>query len=232
MDIKQLAESILQEQQENQAIITEIFKTGSSVFNLNRNTDKDYVVICKNFGQRKRRSIVTVEGIKYDILFFDELAYKASLDFNNTSYVNNDTKIFNYFSDDKLRPETIIYGDSKIRWSMLEHKKEYLEFIRNRFQSSRYNILKDPWKIGKTLVHYYIILKMYEDNKVELTDEILHNIELFYNLSPQCAPFIDWIKSKLLDSPEPYVVEGIPPIPQEDAGVVTPPVPITESSEQ
>lgn len=232
MDIKEIAESLLQQQEENEAVILEIFMTGSNVFELDRDTDKDYVVICDKFGQRRRRIITTIDGVKYDVLFLDKKATIAALDFNNKIYIDKgyDNKLYNYFYDEQFRRK--IYGDSGIQWSVLEHKKEYMSFVRDKMTKSNYHVLKDPWVLGKFFVHYYMILKIFENNSVEMTEQMKNDIKLLYGRTEQAGPIIQWIISKLLESPEPYVVEGVPPVPQEDVGVVPPPVPITESSEQ
>jgi hypothetical protein len=195
MNIKEIAERLLVEQKEDNAIILEIFQTGSNVFGVKRKKDDDYVVICENYGQRKRREIVIENDIKYDILIMDKKAVEASLDFDNYVYIQNDIKLFSYFYDVSIRK--IIYGNSNLNWSMLDHKAKYIAYIKNKFASTKYHILPSPWKFGKHLVHYYVILKIYENNKAELTDQMLLDIKALYDTTEASMPIIDWIMLNL-----------------------------------
>jgi hypothetical protein len=194
MDIKALAELILDRQKEKDATIIEIFKTGSQIF-LDRKKDYDFVIICKNYNQRRTREVVEENGLKYDIIIIDENAVKASMDFNNLFYVHKDIKLFNYLFEKNIRQT--IYGNFELDWSMLQHKEDYLGFIKERFNKTNYDILKDPWRVGKSFVHYYVILKIYENNKVELTEEIINNVSLLYGSTIEAKPIIDWIFNKL-----------------------------------
>lgn len=112
MNIKEIAEKLLIEQKEVNAIILEIFQTGSNVFGVQREKDDDYVIICENYGQRKRRELVIENDIKYDILIMDKKAIEASLDFDDYVYIQNDVKLFSYFYDVSIRKT--VYGNSNL----------------------------------------------------------------------------------------------------------------------
>jgi hypothetical protein len=73
---------------------------------------------------------------------------------------------------------------------MLEHKKEYFDYIKERY--NRFNLLKlgNVWKIGKVFVHYYIILNILKNNKVEITPQMKFDIDLFYSRSANAEPLI------------------------------------------
>jgi hypothetical protein len=189
MNIKQLAENLLIKQKEDNAVILEIFQTGSNVFNLGREKDNDYVIICENYGQRKRREFVLDNNIKYDILIMDKKAVLASLDFDDYIYIQNDIKLFSYFYDDNIRKT--VYGNANLNWSMLNHKEKYIKYIKDRFATTKYHILPDPWRLGKHLVHYYVVLKIYENNKAELTEQILLDIETLYSGTEVSMPIIE-----------------------------------------
>jgi hypothetical protein len=195
MFIKDLAQRLLTEQKEDTAVILEIFQTGSNVFGVGRIKDDDYVVICENYGQRKRRTVVFENNVKYDVLIMDIKAIKASLDFDDYIYIPNDVKLFSYFYDISIRKT--IYGNSNLNWSMLNHKAKYLDYIKKRFASTKYTVLVEPWKFGKHLVHYYAILKIYENDKVELTEEMLSEIKILYDSTEAGKPIIDWVFNKL-----------------------------------
>jgi hypothetical protein len=230
MDIKQLAESLLMQQQESNAVILEIFQTGSNVFNAGRTNDNDFVVICQNYGQRKRRDFIIQDGVKYDILIMDINAVKASLDFDNTTYVYQDVKLYSYFYDIGIRKT--IYGNSNLGWLMLDHKLKYINYIKNKYNSSNYHLLKDPWRVGKGFVHYYTVLKIYENNKAELTEQMLLDIKTLYGSTEAANPIIEWTIAKLKEPVESYVVEGIPPVTEEDIANGNIPFPITEPNNE
>lgn len=186
---------MLVSQKETEATILEIFVTGSRVF-LERNTDQDFVAICRNYKQRRTRRSFERGGIVYDIVIIDETAVSASFDFSDLFYVPKEIKFFNYMFDKNIRKT--VYGGVELNWSMLDHKQEYLAFIKDRFNNkSNLGILKDPWRMGKSFVHYYTILKIYENNKVEITEEMLNNITLLYGGTEEAKPVIDWVFAKM-----------------------------------
>jgi hypothetical protein len=200
MNIKELAQRLLTEQRENTAVILEIFQTGSNVFNVGRKKDDDYVVICENYGQRKRRQIVIENEIKYDILIMDKKAVEASLDFDDYIYIQNDIKLFSYFYDVSIRKT--IDGNSNLNWSMLSYKTKYINYAKDRFATTNYGLLVEPWKFGKHLVHYYNILKIYENNKAELNEQMLLDIKTLYGGTEEALPIIEWIIAKMKEPKE------------------------------
>ena len=195
MEIKQIAEQELVKQVELNATILEIFITGSKLF-LDRNTDYDYVVICENFQQRRRKIIVTIENKKYDFVFIDKTALPYLFDFDNIEYLHPRIKFFNYLFDAGIRKT--IYGGYDVGWSMLDHKEKYLEHIKHYYLDvARMPIHKNRWKFGKMLVHYYIILSIYNNNKAEITEEMLQDIRLLYSNVIESEQIITWIDEQM-----------------------------------
>jgi hypothetical protein len=195
MEIKEIAETILQEQQETSASILEIFMTGSNVFSMNRNVDNDYVVICENYGQRKRRTFITIDDVKYDILIMDINAVKASLDFDDNDYIPQDIKLYSYFYDTAIRKT--VYGQSDLDWSMLNFKTKYLNYIKNFYKEKKYDSVKEPWKYGKKFVHFYVVLKIFENNKPEITEDMLINIKKLYDSTEDSKEIIEWVITEI-----------------------------------
>ena len=187
MLIKEIVDKILEEQKETNAEILEIFKTGSQVLS-STNGDKDFVVICKNYTKNRTKQIINKDNINYDIIIIDEKAMYSCLDFKDTSLVHKDVKFFNYFFEKNIR-ETV-YGGIDIKWSMLEHKEEYIDYIKEKFNRVRLLNINNVWKIGKLFVHYYIVLNILKNNKVEITPQMKFDIELFYSRSPKSEPLI------------------------------------------
>ena len=195
MEIKEISETILQEQQETSASILEIFMTGSNVFSMNRNVDNDYVVICENYGQRKRRTFITIDDAKYDILIMDINAVKASLDFDDNDYIPQDIKLYSYFYDTAIRKT--VYGQSDLDWSMLNFKTKYLNYIKNFYKEKKYDSVKEPWKYGKQFVHFYVVLKIFENNKPEITEDMLINIKKLYDSTEGSKEIIEWVITEI-----------------------------------
>jgi hypothetical protein len=196
MTVKEIAEDILLKEKELEAIILEIFETGSQLF-VERDNDLDYVVICKNYKQRRKKNVIQVDGIIYDILFIDELAVYATLDFDELYYVNKEVKIFNYFYEKNIRKT--VYGNFDIKWNMLDHKEKYLTYIKDRYiNKSQMPIHKNRWKIGKAFIPYYIILSIYKNNKVEITDLMLKDIKQLYSRTEESESIISWIDANII----------------------------------
>jgi hypothetical protein len=187
MLIKEIVDKILEEQKETNAEILEIFKTGSQVLT-SINGDKDFVVVCKNYTKNRTKQIVNRDNINYDIIIIDEKAMYSCLDFGDTSLVHKDVKFFNYFFEKNIR-ETV-YGGIDINWSMLEHKEEYLNYIKERYKRTNLLNIKNVYKIGKVFVHYYIVLTILNNNKVEITPKMKLDIDLFYSRSANAEPLI------------------------------------------
>ena len=187
MLIKEIVDEILKEQKETNAEILEIFKTGSQVLS-STNGDKDFVVICKNYTKNRTKQIVNRDNINHDIIIIDEKAMYSCLDFKDTSLVHKDVKFFNYFFEKNIR-ETV-YGGIDIKWSMLEHKEEYIKYIKEKYRRVRLLNINNIWKIGKVFVHYYIVLNILKNNKVEITPQMKFDIDLFYSRSANAEPLI------------------------------------------
>jgi hypothetical protein len=195
MTLKEIAEDILLKEKELEATILEIFETGSQLF-VERNNDLDYVVVCKNYKQRRKKNLIQVDGITYDILFIDELAVYATLDFDELYYVNEKVKIYNYFWEKNIRKT--IYGSFDIKWNMLDHKDKYLAYIKDRYNKAQMSIHKDKWKLGKIFLPYYIILSIYKNNKVEITDDMLKDIIQLYSKTEESISIISWIDANII----------------------------------
>jgi hypothetical protein len=195
MTLKEIAYDILLKEKEIDAVILEIFETGSQLF-LQRETDLDYVVICRSYKQRRKKNVLELDGKKYDILFIDEIAVAAALDFDEIYYVNKEVKIFNYYFERNIRKT--VYGDFNINWSMLDHKDKYLAYIKDRYlNKSQMPRHINRWKMGKSFVPYYIILNIYKNNKVEVTPTMLADIQQLYSRNEASESIIEWIDQEI-----------------------------------
>jgi hypothetical protein len=195
MKLKEIAEDILLREKELEATVLEIFETGSQLF-LDRETDLDYVVVCKNYKQRRKKNVLQIDDKIYDILFIDEVAVFAALNFDELYYVNKEVKIFNYYFERNIRKT--IYGNFDIQWNMLEHKQKYLNYIKDRYiNKSQMPKHKNRWKIGKSFVPYYIILNIYKNNKVEITEPMLNDIKQLYSRTEESESIISWIDNEI-----------------------------------
>jgi len=190
MNIKEIVQEILNDWQEEGTIL-EISKTGSQI-NRDDPNDLDYLIVCDQFEQRARKYVVEIEGQVYDLMFRSLLSLKKQLDFTDTGYVHKGHEIYNYCFPIRER----VYGSLNYEWDMLSHEQEYIEHIKNKYMNT-VGQLKVKTNYTKPFVHYYIILKMFENQKLEITPEMKKNIEILYNSGPESAQIIDWIEIKL-----------------------------------
>jgi hypothetical protein len=81
---------------------------------------------------------------------------------------------------------------------MLEHKQKYLNYIKDRYiNKSQMPKHKNRWKIGKSFVPYYIILNIYKNNKVEITELMLNDIKQLYSRTEESESIISWIDNEI-----------------------------------
>jgi len=171
---------VIQDQKETNATILAIFLIGFNFF-FEKNTDKEYIVICKNYAQRMNKKVVQQDGIKHDFLILDEEAAKALLNFNEHNYINK-IKTFNWFLDKSLRKP--LYGNWEYQWDVLEHKEAYKTYMKD-ILFNRYNVdelvkKQKLYYLGKDMVDFYILSQIYKNNKVEITPEMIETIKVLY----------------------------------------------------
>ena len=160
LDIKSFTEDLLLKMSEDTAIL-EIYEVGSQLFRENP-SDLDFVVLCKNFSQKFIMKKISFEGLSYDITIMDKYALISQLDFNSRHFVPYNLKLSNY----KYAINKTIYGKSFINWNMLEHQEDYVNYL-----IDHYNVYtgmkagRPAVESGKLYVHYYIVLKIYENKK-------------------------------------------------------------------
>ena len=63
---------------------------------------------------------------------------------------------------------------------MLDYKQSYLEYIKLKYEKTLKRTINRT-KGTKAFVHFYIILKIYENNKIEITPEMLQDIRTLYD---------------------------------------------------
>lgn len=180
MDLIQALKDKLIELNYSEAVITSASYVGSSVL-VNDYADVDIKVVCKNLPLDFRRVIIVLEEAKYDVLFMEEGYFNKCLNFENSIITN---QLYNYF----YSLDNTFYGEPTI-FDMFAHRDKYLNLIKEHY-STRYSINKLRPSIGKTFVHYYIILKMYENNSTEITEEIKRDIAMLYSGNEECLGLI------------------------------------------
>ena len=90
----------------------------------------------------------------------------------------------------------VIYGGVDLNWNMFEHQLEYMAYL-NQHHIDTLGKSKVKYKYGKYYVHFYVIIKMFENNNTAITETMLADILTLYNATTECNPLIDWIISKL-----------------------------------
>lgn len=171
--------------------ILAIFETGSQLFrDIDKVNDIDYTVVCNNYKPKRTKNIFKIENKTYDIIVYDESFYIDILNFRKNGI--RQVMIYNYF----LKINKVMYGSWDYEWDMFSHKEEYLKFLKEEYISTIGKRVNRS-KVTKHWVHYYIIVKMYENNSIELTEEMIKDINNLYDSSGNHYELIDYIEEKL-----------------------------------
>ena len=197
MNIKEYIEDILVLQEETDAVILEISKIGSQLFRSNP-TDLDYIITCRDYTQRIGWHQIKEDGILYDFFILDVDTIASQQNFEDIDYINMDIKLYAYTSQVK----EIIYGGYTNEWNMFDHEKEYKQYIKKRYtNTSEKTIVRGTgYRPGKFYVHYYIILKIYENKVAEINEDMIKDVRLLYTSHGEDRNIIiDWVISKLND---------------------------------
>lgn len=192
MDIEKTVNDILLSESENASVL-EISKVGSQLFQ-DRVGDYDYFVILDGFSKYKKFYKRFENDIKYDFIFTDKKAFYDQLDFNKSDLVDPRHKIYNYFHTIKV----VLSGSHDFSWDMFSHQEEYMNFLRNRYLNT---IAKVPNKrvFSKLFVHFYLVLKMFDNGSSEITQEMSNAIRCLYNSTVEAGLIIDWTIDKLVN---------------------------------
>jgi predicted nucleotidyltransferase len=180
MKTKHIVEQLLQEQNQSNATILEIFLTGSTFFKADDPTDIDIVAVCKDYDLLYKRTHIERDGKKLDLLIIDiEQVYKF-LTFQ-TEDPDDRRLLFNYLF---LIKETL-YGDAKIEWNMFNYKIPYMQFAKRYYEKTIYRS-KNKHKFAKAFVHYYLIYKLYyADCNLTITEEMYDMLHILYGKDEQ-----------------------------------------------
>jgi len=192
MDIKKYIEEKLIEQNELQAVILEISKTGSQLFNDTPN-DLDYRIVCENYSKMHTKIDADIDGVHYDFFIFDKEELNARLDFNDITILQPSVKLYNYFQEIR----EIVYGLYHTGWSMFEYEVEYKQYILNMYNEHNIASPPKPYRSGKYYAHYYIILKIYENQNTTLTNEMINDVKLLYKNTEECHSIINWVIAQM-----------------------------------
>ena len=195
MEIKQIVDNFLLEKNYNLNIL-EIFKTGSNVYKKSATQDFDIVTIVDNLVEELSvehiRQKITINEIKYDLLFIDKRTAEKRLSLEYDNDYEKSMLLFNYFYPFR----EIEFGNSNLAFNMFLQKEKYLKIVKEIYNNSIRKAL-DKWKIGKFFVHYYVILKFYENNNTIVTEDMLKDISLLYSRSVEAEDLINQIDMKI-----------------------------------
>jgi len=188
MDIKTYVEELLIKQREDRAVILEIYKTGSQLLRSDPN-DLDFQVVCSGYSQRFTYNKVEIDGVHHDLFIIDREALIRELTFGNDKYITADLKLWNYFH--AIRES--VYGNCNVGYDMLKYKEAYLAYIKEHYTKRISSGRPIASTYGKIYVHYYMVLKIYENNNTAITDEMRAELELLYSNSETSLPVIKWV---------------------------------------
>ena len=174
--------------------ITAIFKTGSQLFR-NNPQDMDIIVVVENYEKDYGRFVWTEKDVRYDVFVKDITQIEKLLEFNLDNSPENEWKswLYNYFYS---LEKDFIYGSLDIKWPILEYKDQYMTYMRAEYASSIGKRINRTRGL-KRWVHYYAILKIYENNNPTITEEMGIDILKLYSDSPESIDIIEWVELQL-----------------------------------
>jgi hypothetical protein len=192
MDLKAYVEGLLVQQKETEAVILEIYKSGSQLLRSEPH-DLDFQVVCSGYKQRFTYNKVSEDGVDYDIFIIDKEALIRELTFGNTNYIQRDLRLWNYFH--AIRES--VYGDCGIVYDIFDHEDQYLSYIKDSYLKRVSSGRPLPRTHGKLYIHYYMVLKIYQNHSVEITEGMRSELDLLYNNSDLAQPIMDWVIEEL-----------------------------------
>lgn len=160
-----------------------IVRVGSKAL-LGHGEDEDVLVCCMGYPKDYER-VKLVDGDEtYDVLFANDVFLYKAFDYTNQDSKVKSFRLYNYFHaiSDK------VYGEP-LEYNMLLQKDDYLRFIKEHY-SDRYSMDRLNSRMGKMFVHYYTILKIFENDKIEITQEMKDDIEILYKCDDSSLPII------------------------------------------
>lgn len=173
--------------------IVTIFATGSQLFRDNPH-DYDIEVVVNNYSKKYTRTRINLDGRTYDVSFKDENFLLDNLKFPPIRYgeIYGSLPLYNYF----YNINEVLYGINNYKWDMMNNKDKYISYIREAYRVTLGKMHNKSF-ITKFWVHYYIILKMYDNSSTDITDEMLLDIDTLYNRPKETKSIIDWVEFKL-----------------------------------
>jgi len=184
---------ILIELGEQDAKILEISKTGSQVL-INSPNDLDYNVILSGFNKLYYRKNIEINGKVYDFILKDDICmrdlFSMNLDNDDENYMKY--SIYNFF---QLYKE-VIYGSYKVVFDIFSNKEKYFEMMRKHYVAT-VGKRKRYTKMTKTFSAYYIPLKIFENEFIEITSEMQDTLNKLYDNTTDIYPIVEWIEESL-----------------------------------
>lgn len=185
-----IIKSLLEERGETNFDILRISITGSAIFKGLENIDHDLDirVICDTLSKDFIKLYYKDENYQYDIMVYTITLYKDNLEFKHEHAMI----LYNYFH----YLDFILFNKVEINWDIFDYEKEYMSFLKNKLlKSSLFNTEKPiKWVGEKNFVHYYVILKFFENHSIELTEEIKRDVLKMYNKNGRAQ--LNWIAQK------------------------------------
>lgn len=147
-----------------------IIKVGSQLYYDNP-ADLDYLCIVKE--PTPKKEFLEIGNKTVDLLILNEIDYSNKINLTETLPKHC---LFNY----QLTFSKTVYKKDNynlVLFDMFDKniKIKYLDILKPHYQNTLGRAIYDPI-LGKFYVHYYLILKMYEQNSAELAKEIIDDI--------------------------------------------------------
>lgn len=171
-----------------------ITKIGSSLF-YDKPQDLDYFCVSANREKADRIKIESENGV-LDLLILTPVELMNKLNFIDTYQAHS---LYNY---QLAKPEVLYKDDTFILepFDMLNPniKDLYLNSITEYYKGTL-GLSIHKHRHSKMYTHYYLILKMYEDNTVEFTPEMVQTVKQLRDKTDGYEEIVEEIHIKLLN---------------------------------
>jgi len=193
MDILKFLKNELIEELEINSEIIEVSKVGSVLY-CSKPHDNDYLVLCRNYTQKKNNIKIHEDGQYYDFFIYDIEEYRKKLSFS-TAYRGLGTFSMYHNVQEVLKER--VFGDAKNDWNFFQYEQEYSDLLDDSIYSLAFDqSRKYAYVTGKNFVIPYIVIKFVENRNTILTKEMRKDIEQLRKGSENFLDIISWIGNK------------------------------------
>jgi hypothetical protein len=176
----EIINNILEKENIQDSNVLEITNIGSRLLNKQNPGDMDYFITVNNLFEKSFRSHFKIKKESLDLFFGDYNLLKDRLELNKMKEFDKFNILYNYAYSPGIK--NIVYGDSGLTFDFFGHKTKYIDIVKELYHSSigRRPYSLGKYKLGKIFSHYYVIVKFYDNNTLEITTEMQSDLDRLY----------------------------------------------------